>query len=111
MTSWHDENISEVLRKFEIKVGDLENVSISENSLKQAGINTAPESIKSLIHLIKVEEIAKFRSVRNLNENVNRNKLDKILQDLDADVLYDAIINDKIDNIRAKNDAQKVFNP
>jgi hypothetical protein len=36
----------------------------------QAGINTAPESIKSLIHLIKVgEEIAKFRSVRNLNEN------------------------------------------
>jgi hypothetical protein len=25
-------NISEVLRKFEIKVGDLENVSISENS-------------------------------------------------------------------------------
>jgi DNA-directed RNA polymerase alpha subunit len=55
----YDENISEVLRKFEIKVGDLENVSISENSLKQAGINTA-ESIKSLIHLIKVgEEIAK----------------------------------------------------
>jgi hypothetical protein len=43
----YDENISEVLRKFEIKVGDLENVSISENSLKQAGINTAPESIKS----------------------------------------------------------------
>jgi hypothetical protein len=39
------------------------------------------------------------------------NKLDKILKDLDADVLYDAIINDKIDNIRAKNDAQKVFNP
>jgi hypothetical protein len=38
-------------------------------------------------------------------------KLDKILKDLDADVLYDAIINDKIDNIRAKNDAQKVFNP
>jgi DNA-directed RNA polymerase alpha subunit len=37
----YDENISEVLRKFEIKVGDLENVSISENSLKQAGINTA----------------------------------------------------------------------
>jgi DNA-directed RNA polymerase alpha subunit len=36
----YDENISEVLRKFEIKVGDLENVSISENSLKQAGINT-----------------------------------------------------------------------
>jgi hypothetical protein len=34
-------------------------------------------------------------------------KLDKILKDLDADVLYDAIINDKIDNIRAKNDAQK----
>jgi hypothetical protein len=33
----YDENISEVLRKFEIKVGDLENVSISENSLKQAG--------------------------------------------------------------------------
>jgi hypothetical protein len=31
----YDENISEVLRKFEIKVGDLENVSISENSLKQ----------------------------------------------------------------------------
>jgi hypothetical protein len=28
----YDENISEVLRKFEIKVGDLENVSISENS-------------------------------------------------------------------------------
>jgi hypothetical protein len=27
----YDENISEVLRKFEIKVGDLENVSISEN--------------------------------------------------------------------------------
>jgi hypothetical protein len=26
----YDENISEVLRKFEIKVGDLENVSISE---------------------------------------------------------------------------------
>jgi hypothetical protein len=52
----YDENISEVLRKFEIKVGDLENVSISENSLKQAGINTAPESIKSLIHLIKVGE-------------------------------------------------------
>jgi hypothetical protein len=43
----YDENISEVLRKFEIKVGDLENVSISENFLK-AGINTAPESIKSL---------------------------------------------------------------
>jgi hypothetical protein len=41
----YDENISEVLRKFEIKVGDLENVSISENSLKQA--DTAPESIKS----------------------------------------------------------------
>jgi hypothetical protein len=100
-----DENISEVLRKFEIKVGDLENVSISENSLKQAGINTAPESIKSLIHLIKVgEEIAKFRSVRNLNENaqIEQYKLDKILKDLDADVLYDAIINDKIDNIRAK---------
>jgi hypothetical protein len=36
-----------ILRKFEIKVGDLENVSISENSLKQAGINTAPESIES----------------------------------------------------------------
>jgi hypothetical protein len=106
----YDENISEVLRKFEIKVGDLENVSISENSLKQAGINTAPESIKSLIHLIKVgEEIAKFRSVRNLNENaqIEQYKLDKILKDLDADVLYDAIINDKIDNIRAKNDAQK----
>jgi hypothetical protein len=100
----YDENISEVLRKFEIKVGDLENVSISENSLKQAG-NTAPESIKSLIHLIKVgEEIAKFRSVRNLNENaqIEQYKLDKILKDLDADVLYDAIINDKIDNIRAK---------
>jgi hypothetical protein len=103
----YDENISEVLRKFEIKVGDLENVSISD-SLKQAGINTAPESIKSLIHLIKVgEEIAKFRSVRNLNENaqIEQYKLDKILKDLDADVLYDAI--DKIDNIRAKNDAQK----
>jgi hypothetical protein len=57
----YDENISEILRKFEIKVGDLENVSISENSLKQAGINTAPESIKSLIHLIKVgEEIANW---------------------------------------------------
>jgi hypothetical protein len=100
----YDENISEVLRKFEIKVGDLENVSISENFL-QAGINTAPESIKSLIHLIKVgEEIAKFRSVRNLNENaqIEQYKLDKILKDLDADVLYDAIINDKIDNIRAK---------
>jgi hypothetical protein len=68
------------------------------------------ESIKSLIHLIKVgEEIAKFRSVRNLNENaqIEQYKLDKILKDLDADVLYDAIINDKIDNIRAKNDAQK----
>jgi hypothetical protein len=104
----YDENIS--AEKFEIKVGDLENVSISENSLKQAGINTAPESIKSLIHLIKVgEEIAKFRSVRNLNENaqIEQYKLDKILKDLDADVLYDAIINDKIDNIRAKNDAQK----
>jgi hypothetical protein len=63
------------------------------------------ESIKSLIHLIKVgEEIAKFRSVRNLNENaqIEQYKLDKILKDLDADVLYDAIINDKIDNIRAK---------
>jgi hypothetical protein len=109
----YDENISEVLRKFEIKVGDLENVSISENSLKQAGINTAPESIKSLIHLIKVgEEIAKFRSVRNLNENaqIEQYKLDKILKDLDADVLYDAIINDKIDNIRAKM-MLKVFNP
>jgi hypothetical protein len=77
------DDISEVLRKFEIKVGDLENVSISENSLKQAGINTAPESIKSLIHLIKVgEEIAKFRSVRNLNENaqIEQYKLDKILR-------------------------------
>jgi hypothetical protein len=55
----------------------------------QAGINTAPESIKS-IHLIKVgEEIAKFRSVRNLNENaqIEQYKLDKILKDLDADVL------------------------
>jgi hypothetical protein len=86
----------------------LENVSISENSLKQAGINTAPESIKSLIHLIKVgEEIAKFRSVRNLNENaqIEQYKLDKILKDLDADVLYDAIINDKIDNI--SQNAQK----
>jgi hypothetical protein len=80
----------------------LENVSISENSLKQAGINTAPESIKSLIHLIKVgEEIAKFRSVRNLNENAQIEQY-KLLKDLDADVLYDAIINDKIDNIRAK---------
>jgi hypothetical protein len=100
----YDENISEVLRKFEIKVGDLENVSISEKFLSK-GINTAPESIKSLIHLIKVgEEIAKFRSVRNLNENaqIEQYKLDKILKDLDADVLYDAIINDKIDNIRAK---------
>jgi hypothetical protein len=29
-------------------------------------------------------------------------KLDKILKDLDVDVSYDAIINDKIDNIRAK---------
>jgi predicted glycosyltransferase len=51
--------------------------------------NTAPESI-SLIHLIKVgEEIAKFRSVRNLNENaqIEQYKLDKILKDLDADVL------------------------
>jgi hypothetical protein len=79
-----------LLRKFEIKVGDLENVSIRE-TLKQAGINTAPESIKSLIHLIKVgEEIAKFRSVRNLNENaqIEQYKLDKI-RDLDADVLYD----------------------
>jgi hypothetical protein len=78
--------------------------------LKQAGIKHCPESIKSLIHLIKVgEEIAKFRSVRNLNENaqIEQYKLDKILKDLDADVLYDAIINDKIDNIRAKNDAQK----
>jgi hypothetical protein len=85
----YDENISEVLRKFEIKVGDLKNVSISENSLKQAEINTAPESIKSLIHLIKSEEIAKFRSVRNLNENaqIEQYKLDKILKDLDADVL------------------------
>jgi hypothetical protein len=48
-------------------------------------------------------------SVRNLNENaqIEQYKLDKILKDLDADVLYDAIINDKIDNIRAKNDAQK----
>jgi hypothetical protein len=99
----YDENISEVLRKFEIKVGDLENVSISENS--QARNKHCPESIKSLIHLIKVgEEIAKFRSVRNLNENaqIEQYKLDKILKDLDADVLYDAIINDKIDNIRAK---------
>jgi hypothetical protein len=42
---------------------------------------------------------------------IEQYKLDKILKDLDADVLYDAIINDKIDNIRAKNDAQKVFNP
>jgi hypothetical protein len=77
---------------------------LSVRILKQAGINTAPESIKSLIHLIKVgEEIAKFRSVRNLNENAQiEHKLDKILKDLDADVLYDAIINDKIDNIRAK---------
>jgi hypothetical protein len=50
-----------------------------------------------------------LRSVRNLNENaqIEQYKLDKILKDLDADVLYDAIINDKIDNIRAKNDAQK----
>jgi hypothetical protein len=56
----------------------LENVSISENF---ASRNTAPESIKSLIHLIKVgEEIAKFRSVRNLNENaqIEQYKLDKI---------------------------------
>jgi hypothetical protein len=61
----------------------LENVSISENSFKQE-INTVPESIKSLIHLIKVgEEIAKFRSVRNLNENaqIEQYKLDKILKD------------------------------
>jgi hypothetical protein len=43
------------------KVGDLENVSISENSLSKQNKH-CPESIKSLIHLIKVgEEIAKFR--------------------------------------------------
>jgi hypothetical protein len=99
----YDENISN--RKFEIKVGE-KMYHISENSLKQAGINTAPESIKSLINVS--EEIAKFRSVRNLNENAQITiQTDKILKDLDADVLYDAIINDKIDNIRAKNDAQK----
>jgi hypothetical protein len=46
-----------------------------------------------------------------MNAQIEQYKLDKILKDLDADVLYDAIINDKIDNIRAKNDAQKVFNP
>jgi hypothetical protein len=52
---------------------------LSVRTLKP-GINTAPESIKSLIHLIKVgEEIAKFRSVRNLNENaqIEQYKLDK----------------------------------
>jgi hypothetical protein len=64
-----------------MKVGDLENVSISENSLSRN--KHCPESIKSLIHLIKVgEEIAKSRSVRNLNENaqIEQYKLDKILR-------------------------------
>jgi hypothetical protein len=38
MTSWHDENISEVLRKFEIKVGDLKMYLSVRILLKQAGI-------------------------------------------------------------------------
>jgi hypothetical protein len=88
----YDENISEVLRSLKLK-SVIWKMYLSVRILKQAGINTAPESIKSLIHLIKVgEEIAKFRS-RNLNENaqIEQYKLDKILKDLDADVLYDAI--------------------
>jgi hypothetical protein len=63
-------------------------------------IDISTPAVKSLIHLINVgEEISKFRSVRNLNENaqIEQYKLDKIMEDLDADVLYD-IIHDRIDN-------------
>jgi hypothetical protein len=74
--TFYDENISEEFRKKLKSV--IWKMYLSVRTLKP-GINTAPESIKSLIHLIKVGEEIAFRSVRNLNENaqIEQYKLDK----------------------------------
>jgi hypothetical protein len=78
--------------------------------MKVAGIDISTPAVR-VLYILCVGEISKFRSVRNLNENaqIEQYKLDKIMEDLDADVLYDAI-HDRIDKLKAKNAAQKIFN-
>lgn len=110
----YDPTISAVLDAFADKVSNLETVSITKKSIEKAGFDVDSPSISSLISILKIgEEIAKFRSIRSLNENaqIEQYKLDRILGDLDADVLYQAIVEDNIDLIKSSSEAQGVFNP
>jgi hypothetical protein len=85
---------------------------LSVRILLSKRINTAPESIKVLCTLSSTWVRLLNLGLEKLKWECSNEqyKLDKILKDLDADVLYDAIINDKIDNIRAKMMLKKVFN-
>jgi hypothetical protein len=110
----YDPTISAVLDHFAEKVSNLEMVSINKKAIKEAGFEMDNPAIESLVTIIKIgEEINKFRSVRSLNENsqIEQYKLDKIMTDMDADVLYRAIVEDNIDLIQPKNSYQDVFNP
>lgn len=110
----YDPSIAKVLDRFSDKVSNLEKVSITASKIKEEGFDMFDPAIISLVSVIEIgEEIAKFRSIRSLNENsqIEQYKLDSILEKLDADLLYKAIKTDNIDLLVAKNDAQEVFNP
>lgn len=95
------------LKKVRLNIADIENGVIK-------GISKNDASMKSLVQLIEIsDEVTKFRNVRNLQENftIDPHKLDKILDELDSDHLYKAIIADDITRIIPQNEAQKIFNP
>lgn len=112
-----DPQIVKVLEYYDNRKGELEKVRITKKDLTNKvikGVKESSPAIKSLIRIMEIsDEIAKFRSVRSLNENfkIEQYKLDKILEDLDSHVLYKAIIDDTISLIKDDGAAQKVFNP
>lgn len=110
----YDPHVSDVFDHYSDKISNLERASITEKDLQAAGIDTNTASVQSLLSLLKIgEEVSKFRSVRSLNENaqIEQYKLDRILEDLDSDNLYEAIMSNDITRIKSKNTAQETFNP
>jgi len=97
----HDEAVTALLVEFYAKKGRLETTYLTTSSIKKLKIKYPADSnqdaITSLKKILDISDsINKFRALRSLNENseIESFKLDKILGNLDADALYQAIILD-----------------
>lgn len=108
----YDKDVTRVLDFYSNKVSDLQSAALNKTEIEKTFGSISP-SINSLLDMIAVsEEVAKFRSVRSLNEatQIESYKLDRILSDVDPK-LYEAIMKDKIELLRPPVGAEKIFNP